>query len=226
LTFTLDFFLYLFAGLIFLIGLFFLLRGLQFRSRSSHASYGVAQQDARRAMQTDFVRGIAAGFVGLILLGVVGLSPSPAAEDFVTTEPPPTRAIISSTNTPTSTPTSPSLVNSPIPPTEIATQELLIQGSPTFEPTSTPVEPTSTITPEPALTDTPKPLTATVNSGVGVWLRRTPGVDGEQVEWVLDGTVLTLLPGVETADEFEWQQVITPEGNEGWVAIPFILYNE
>jgi hypothetical protein len=80
----------------------------------------------------------------------------------------------------------------------------------------------------PVATDTPtaEPVTATVISEAGVWLRAIPGTEGEQLEWVLEGTTLTLLPGLETADDLEWQQVRTPAGNEGWVAVPFIQYNQ
>jgi hypothetical protein len=56
-------------------------------------------------------------------------------------------------------------------------------------------------------------------------LRSLPSTEGEQLEWVLDGTTLLLLPGKQTADEFEWQQVRTPTGLEGWVAVDFIIYN-
>jgi hypothetical protein len=46
------------------------------------------------------------------------------------------------------------------------------------------------------------------------------------LEWLLEGTVLIILPGRETADEFEWQQVQTEEGLIGWVATEFIVINE
>jgi hypothetical protein len=36
--------------------------------------------------------------------------------------------------------------------------------------------------------------------------------------------VLTVLAGREVVDGFEWQQVRTPAGNEGWVAVEFIVY--
>ena len=65
-----------------------------------------------------------------------------------------------------------------------------------------------------------------VNSGVGVWLRAIPSVDGEQLEWVLDGTVLILLDQVENTAEFSWQYVQTPAGNVGWVAASFIELNQ
>jgi hypothetical protein len=33
------------------------------------------------------------------------------------------------------------------------------------------------------------------------------------------------MPGLQQADDFEWQQVRTAEGIEGWVATDFIVYN-
>jgi SH3-like domain-containing protein len=36
--------------------------------------------------------------------------------------------------------------------------------------------------------------------------------------------VLTLLPGRETVNGTEWQQVRAPSGNEGWVAVEFLNY--
>ncbi|MCA9925092.1 MAG: SH3 domain-containing protein, partial [Anaerolineales bacterium] len=80
----------------------------------------------------------------------------------------------------------------------------------------------STQPPVPLPTATPVVETAVVTSGVGVWLRSVPGVDGEQVEWLLANTQVVLLAGQATADEFEWQEVQAPSGNVGWVAVPFI----
>jgi hypothetical protein len=65
--------------------------------------------------------------------------------------------------------------------------------------------------------------TAVVNSPNGLWLREAPG-GTQEVELIPDGTVLILLPGLETVDGTEWQQVRTPAGNEGWVAVEFIIY--
>jgi hypothetical protein len=78
----------------------------------------------------------------------------------------------------------------------------------------------------PTATATAAPQTATVSSGVGVWLRAAATTEAEQLEWILDGTVLTLLPGRQSAEGFEWQQVRTPAGNEGWVAVDFIVYDQ
>jgi hypothetical protein len=57
-------------------------------------------------------------------------------------------------------------------------------------------------------------------------LRGTPSTSGEQLEWLLDGTVVTLLAGRETADELNWQQVRTEAGVEGWVASDFLTVNQ
>jgi hypothetical protein len=95
------------------------------------------------------------------------------------------------------------------------------------EATAVPTNP-PTDEPSPAPTNTPEPVvnTAIVSSGVGVWLRGTPGTTGEQLEWLLDGTVLTLLDGQETADDLLWRQVQTETGLTGWVAADFILLSE
>jgi hypothetical protein len=77
-----------------------------------------------------------------------------------------------------------------------------------------------------APTATSAPTTATVSSGVGVWLRGAPSTSGEQLEWLLDGTVVTLLAGQETADDLLWQQVRTEAGVEGWVARDFLAVSE
>lgn len=203
----------LLAGVSILFALFFVRQTLQSRRRSLHETYGVGRQEARQSMQINLVRGVVAFIVGLILLGVFGLSPRPVgpAETLpVATEPTPATIPVPDTPTSLSVPTA---TNTPV-------------VEPTLEPSPTPPSPTSTPTSPPTETATPEPQTATVSSGVGVWLRSSPGTDGEQLERVLQGTVLTLLPGQETADGFQWQQVRTPDGQEGWVATDFITYTE
>lgn len=200
-------------GLCILAAVFFVFRGVRSRSLSSREAYGVGQQKARRSMQIDIARSVAFVLVGLILWGVYGLSVRPTAATFDPVTPLPTR--IPLLPSATATPANPSPTATA--PAQGATAELL-------EPT-----PTQTATPVPEPTEaspTPAPRTAIVISEVGVWLRSTPGTGGEQLEWVLNGTLLTLLPGLETTDEFVWQQVRTPAGNEGWVATDFIEVNE
>jgi hypothetical protein len=95
--------------------------------------------------------------------------------------------------------------------------------------TNTPAPPTETptpsITPFPSPTSTPDVDTAVVNSPNGLWLREAPG-GTQEVELIPDGTILVLLPGLETVNDLEWQQVRTPAGNEGWVAVDFIIYQQ
>ena len=195
-----------------LVAVYFIIQAMQARSQSAREIYGVGQVEARQTMQVSLARAVAFVFVGLILLGVYGLSSRPAATMPAPTSPPPATPLPTVTPLPTSPPATATLAKptpTPLPADETA------QPAPTF--TAVPTD-----TPEPSL----EPSTATVNSGVGVWLRGSPSTTGEQLEWVLDGTVLTLLPGLQSGDEFEWQQVRTPNGNEGWVATEFIEYNE
>ena len=206
-----------------LFALYFLGRAYSSRSHSSRAVYGVEQQRARQLMQVNLIWGITLLVIGLIFWGVSGLSFGPVeAESLAEPTPQPTNPLA----------------------TAVATQPLestpLIQATETLAPLATialsatptteiaaPATPTPLIAPTtaPVVTDTPAQNTAVVNSGVGVWLRSIPSTEGEQLEWVLDGTILLLLPGKQTADEFEWQQVRTPTGLEGWVAVDFIIYN-
>jgi hypothetical protein len=201
-----------FIGVTVLAALFFVGRGLRSRSLSTKEIYGVGQVEAARSMKIDMARGIAAIILGLILLGVYGLSSRPA------------EAIIEATPEPTAVPE----VSTDVPDTAVpgptATTEIPTPVSATLVPTETPtVEPT----PEPTeLPPTEAAVTAVVTSEVGVWLRGTPSTEGEQLEWVLGGTILTVLPGQQTADDFDWQQVRTPAGNEGWVAVDFIQIDE
>ncbi|HEX6386828.1 MAG TPA: SH3 domain-containing protein [Anaerolineae bacterium] len=201
----------LLAGISIVLALFFTLRALQQRSELARAAYSVGRQEARQAMQVDVVRGIAAFLVGLILLGVFGLSPRPVESALPPTDVPSVTEPAGATPE-TAAPT--------------ATVEIVPTNTPTVEPSPTVPPATPTETPIPTDTPAPEPRTATVSSGVGVWLRAAPGTNAEQLEWVQDGTVLTLLDGYETADDLEWQRVQTPAGSAGWVAVPFIVYDE
>ena len=191
--------------------LYFVGRGLRARSRSANQTYGLGQVETARSSKIDIVRGIAFIFLGLILFGVYGLSSRPTEAIGEPTPLLPTTVLDASTTVPdTTTPT--------------ATIEIPTPVSATIAPANTP-----TAQPTLAPTDSPTtavPVTAVVTSEVGVWLRGTPSTTGEQLEWVLNGTVLSILPGQQTADDFQWQQVRTPTGNEGWVAVDFIQINE
>jgi flagellar basal body-associated protein FliL len=198
------------AAVTILAALFFIGRAFVQRAQRARQPYGVGQQETRRAMQVDFIRGFAAAVVGLLLLLVSGLG---GQIEPAVSQPPaePTPVVETAPGTDTDTTTTPTAT----------------AVTATITPTATPDTPTATptITATPTETPQPEPETAVVQSGVGVWLRSAPSPDSEQLEWLLDGTVLTLLPGYQVGEEFEWQEVRAPSGQEGWVAVEFIVYD-
>ncbi len=204
------------AGGAALAGVYFLFCAFTYKATETRAVYNVGRQKARHDRQVDLVRSVFSFMVALILVGVFGLSPLPiksVVDNVTTPTPEPTTAV----------PTVP-LVPSPTATTVIvlptATAAPLIQNSPTPVPT---IEP-SPITP--ADTPTPPPRTATVSSGVGVWLRAEPTTNAEQLAWLLQGAIVIVLPETAAVENLAWQQVQTQEGLVGWVAVPFITYNE
>ncbi len=218
-TSVLNFVILLLALSAFIVAVYFAIRAFRYKGQSVKATYNVGQVEARRAMQVDIIRAGAAFLVGLIMLGVIGwLNPfSTDASDesgtSVEAEPSPVFTAVPTTAVP-----------SPLP-TDTVDQPAITATAVPLPPSPTPLLP-ATDTAVPLPTDTPQPATAIVQSGVGVWLRSIPSTDGEQVEWLLDGTILELLPGLESDGELDWQQVRAPSGSEGWVAVPFIVYNE
>lgn len=205
------------AGVAILAALYYGGRAVIRRGRSTESAYNVGRQQARRQVQIDLIRALASIMLSLIFLGAFGLTPRPVEPLFSPTEPSP---LLNVTNVPPE----------PEPTTVIPTE------SPTFLPTTPTVTesdpigpsplPTAPSTPESTATPEPLVKTAIVSSGVGVWLRATPSTSGEQLEWLLDGTALTLLDGQETADDLLWQQVQTEAGVTGWVAADFIFVSE
>ena len=208
------------AAVLIIAAIIFVFQAIKRRTRSNRAAYNVGRQEARMAMQINVLRAIAALAVGLVLFVAYLLLPdlSEAEPAVVSTmEPSPDGTVdgeetaVSPTNT-----SIPALTATPadLPPAQVST----LTPVPTTPPTSSPLP-----QPEPRATATEVGVkTAVVTSGVGVWLRSTPSVDGEQVEWLLTETEVVVLEGQATADEFEWQEVQAPSGNVGWVAVPFI----
>ncbi len=184
----------------------FLIRGFTSRQSGFHGAYGVQQQEARKGMLVDYYRGGFFLLLAIILFGIFGLS-------FIRNGTPEESTPIPAENL--ATPTMPSITSTP-------------SISPTvFTPVSSPTSPinsptpvaTDTVTP----TQTPAVPSAVVNSPNGLWLREAPG-GTQQLELIADGTVLILLPERESADDTEWQLVRTPAGNDGWVAVDFLVY--
>ena len=195
------------AGLSALGALYFLTKGLGARSRINRQAYSVGQVEARRTTLLNWIR---AGFfflVALIFIGIFAVRPLLSGRE---PAPVPTPTLPVVTTAPEVTPltTPPAAATAPV------------QASPTVQPTA----PTTAATAAPTATTATQ--TATVSSGVGVWLRGAPSTTGEQLEWLLDGTVVTLLAGQQTADDLLWQQVRTATGVEGWVARDFLAVSE
>ncbi len=200
--------------------IYFFGRAFSSRVKASKEKYSVGEFERYRDMKLDIMRGVAAAIVGLILLGVYGIMPrsaKTAESELVETAVPALTATTAVTPSPT--------VTAIVIPT-MAPGTAVVFPTATTESPPSPVETTAPIT----ATEPPSPVptesanTAVVNSGVGVWLRDAPTTNSEQLEWLLDGVVLTLLDGQQTADGFDWQEVRTVAGVDGWVAADFLQY--
>ncbi|MEM7330758.1 MAG: SH3 domain-containing protein [Chloroflexota bacterium] len=203
----------LLVGAILIAGIY-LLRAWNNRSESTLAPYNVGRQEARVLMQKNIIRALGVvvfGAIVLLVLFIMGLlTPSEVIEaeiEPIATSSPEEEII----NTP-----------EPIEPTEAQPVEDETAVSVPDTPTPITIEetPTAENTPEPTPTNVPE--TAVVSSGVGVWLRSAPNLEGEQLEWLLEGTELTLLEQSSQGDTFSWQEVQAPSGISGWVATDFI----
>ena len=199
-----------------LAAIFFGLRALSSRLQMSKEAYGVGQLETRRSMQKDLIWAAMALIVGLIFLGVYALLPNGneavAPESDTTPAPEMTVESIETELAPANETAVPDATNSPTPvPFPESQVTVLPTNPPAPSPTSIP-----TSTPE------PEPQTAVVASGVGVYLRANPSTIALDLEWLLDGTELVVLPEQTDADGYTWVLVRTPQGNEGWVATDFI----
>lgn len=192
------------AGICVLLTIYFAWKAFASRRGASQKSYDVGRVEAKIASQVYVIRSIFMLVLSLILLGVMGIGSQ------------------TSLNTPPSTATPLPSVTAVVTQAATATPNIL----PTSEPSPTSPIPTATATPLPTATNTPEPLSATVNSEVGIWLRSAPTVESDQLEYLIDGTVVLVLPGREVADELEWQEVQTQAGLTGWVAADFIELNQ
>jgi hypothetical protein len=196
-----------------LAAIFFALRALSARLQMSKEAYGVGQLETRRSMQKDVIWATMSLAVGLIFFGAYAVMPKGSeipSEPMLTPEATPES--IETVLAPAAETAVPEATNSPTP---VPFPDAQITVLPT-------IPPAPTLTPIPTSTPEPIPQTAVVASGVGVYLRQDPATTAPELEWLLDGTQLVVLPGEANADGYVWVLVRTPEGNEGWVATDFI----
>lgn len=156
--------------------------------------------DTEKQVHRDSIRRTQVTTVGLIALALVLLAVDVGGNAIA--NPPPT---LTPTITPSPTPLPPTAGPSPTP-----------TLTPSLTPTDTSIPPTAT------------PQTATViDAGtLGLRLRESPSVEGNLIDYLPDGTVVTLLDEITTTpDGIEWRRVIDPQGREGWVATLYIRIN-
>ena len=181
-------------------------RGLQSRLSVGAQPYGYGQQEARKQTAFNLLRGgigVVVALVFLIALVIFQRNGDDAgtAETATATPPPALTAELTETRTPTSTATP------------------VVEITPTGPlPTLTP-SPTPSVTPTPSATPLP---TGTVNSPNGLYLRDVPGGTAE-LELIPDGATVTLLGQTDEANNLTWVRVRTAAGNDGWVALDFLI---
>jgi len=92
-----------------------------------------------------------------------------------------------------------------------------VPPTPTSTITPSPVPPTKTPTPTITPTPSPTPIFAIVEAGDsgGAFVRDEPA--GAILTILANGTIVQLLPDVVDVGGTAWQQVITPDGIEGWM---------
>ena len=201
------------AVVLLVVALVSILRAIQARLHSSRVIYSVGRQEARRSARLGFLRAALLGILGLILLGVSGIVRWPGSGQADADTEAPTRAGLTPAQSTLPVVTQPPLNM----PTSTGPTSTL---APLFASVTPAPIPTATPLPSPTATTVPSAL---VNSEVGLYLREAPG-GTQEVELLPNGAVLVLLPGRETVGDVEWQQVRTPSGLVGWVAVPFISY--
>jgi hypothetical protein len=194
------------AGISVIALLIFLGRALSARSTVSRQAYDVGQVEARQKAQANLLGALVSLVFALLFLALTLIGPRVAASF--------------PSATPTPEPTA-------VPPTAAPTATATITPVPTdLPPTPTSPVPSATPTSFPTETATPSPLTATVSSGVGVYLRSEPSTTATELQYLEDGSILFVLDGQQTAEDLVWQQVRTEAGQVGWVAADFITLNQ
>lgn len=111
---------------------------------------------------------------------------------------------------PTATPT--------LPPNITATQTATVTSTPTVMPSQTPtMTPTSTPTPTSTIVPSPTPQMGEILNltNHGTYFRKGP--KGDIIDWLPDGTKVSILTGSVIVEGLSWIEVRTLDGETGWV---------
>lgn len=191
---------------------YYLYKALGARKESRSALFNAERQSAgdrsiRAALSSMFLFGLALLVFGVALLG----------ENLVPASPPPAVTPTSPRRTPGAASVTPAVVTAASPLTTAAA------ATP-----AAPAAPTATLTPVALATTATQPRKTAVVSGAGdnlLKLRRDPSTSADVIAQLPDGTVLEVLEGQQTNQGIVWQQVRDAQGNEGWVASQYLVYN-
>jgi uncharacterized protein YgiM (DUF1202 family) len=186
-----------------------LYQSLRFRKQARSAVFNAERQSAgdqaiRSTLSSIFLFGLALIFFGLALLG----ESAPAVSVTMTVTP---TAVDRRTPAPPNS--SPVAVTPAIQPTQMSV---------TDAPPTTVAPPPASPTPEGQVRKT------AVVSGVGdnlLKLRREPATTADIIAQYPDGTVLEVLAEQQTNQGIVWQHVRDAQGNDGWVANQYLVYN-
>jgi len=205
-TAVLNIILLIIAGLCMLGATYFMALGFHARSDASGSSYGVKRQEARQGSIVSFMRSLFLVSLSLIIFAVLGIGNLPEGKNAKNNE------------------------NTDLPDSNISATRAIERPSGSSTPHTlgaSPTSPVATLTATPTLTpiptDPPVVIIAFVNSPNGLWLREKPG-GNQQLELIANEAELIILEGTEMADDLEWKQVRTQTGQEGWVAVSFIVF--
>lgn len=190
-------------------------RALRARKDSRSALFGAERQSAADRAIRAFLTAIGMFGSALVLLGVALLGEPAAA--------PPSAPGL--TVTPARTV---SAGGTPQPMATVATTPTI--GSQPSQVTDTPpaVLPSPTTEPPTPTSETGQARKTAVVSGVGdnlLKLRREPTTLGDIIAQYPDGTVLEVVDEQQTSQGIVWQRVRDTQGNDGWVANQYLVYN-
>jgi hypothetical protein len=198
------------AVILTLAAIYQLYRTMRARKDSRSALFGAERQSAADRAIRALLTAIGMFGSALVLLGIALLG-TPAAEG--PTGPQNTAAPARTASTPK----------------PAATQSTPTTGSQPSQATPTPaVLPSTTPAPPTPTPETDQERKTAVVSGVGdnlLKLRREPTTLADIIAQYPDGTVLEVLDEQQTNQGIVWQRARDAQGNEGWVANQYLVYN-